>query len=380
MKLTNKIIAALPVPAKGRKYHRDDGATGLAVCITANGSRVFYRLGRISGKSVFVKIGSFPGITVEQSRILCREINVQAARGVNPNTAKQTSREIPTLGSIFGHWLSVHAKPRRKSWETDERRYKRYLSVWDNRKLSELTKGDISAWHAAMGEQNGKPIANRVLSLLACVLTVADELGYHGKNPASGIKKFTEQSRERFLQPFELPKFFESLNQEKTDWQDFFLLLLLTGVRRSNLQAARWDEFQFDNTVWQIDHTKSGKRILAHVPEKAIEILNRRLIASQSEWVFPAKSKVGYLTDVKSAWKRIVNRAGIKNLTPHDCRRSFASWQAIGGSSLQIVGKSLGHSSTSATAIYARLTDNVVMESVNRAADAMMEFSPSCKP
>ena len=50
------------------------------------------------------------------------------------------------------------------------------------------------------------------------------------------------------------------------------------------------------------------------------------------------------------------------DLRLHDIRRTFGSYQAITGASLQVIGKSLGHKSQYATQIYARLNlDPVVL-------------------
>jgi integrase len=56
----------------------------------------------------------------------------------------------------------------------------------------------------------------------------------------------------------------------------------------------------------------------------------------------------------------------------HDLRRSMGSWQAINGASLAIIGRSLGHKSPQATAIYARLHLDPVRDSMERAAEAML--------
>ena len=71
-------------------------------------------------------------------------------------------------------------------------------------------------------------------------------------------------------------------------------------------------------------------------------------------------------------WARLLKRAGLQDRRLHDLRRSLGSWQAIGGSSLSVIGKSLGHTSLSATAIYARLSFDPVRESVERATAAML--------
>jgi len=63
---------------------------------------------------------------------------------------------------------------------------------------------------------------------------------------------------------------------------------------------------------------------------------------------------------------------GLPDIRIHDLRRSLGSWQAVTGASGFIIGKSLGHRSQQATAIYARLNLDPVRASVERATEAMM--------
>ena len=69
----------------------------------------------------------------------------------------------------------------------------------------------------------------------------------------------------------------------------------------------------------------------------------------------------------------ILDKSGIDNLHIHDLRRSLGSWQAALGSSLAIIGRSLGHNDLQSTQVYARLQLDPVRESVNAAGAAMLE-------
>ena len=96
---------------------------------------------------------------------------------------------------------------------------------------------------------------------------------------------------------------------------------------------------------------------------------------TKSDWVFPSnKSKSGHFEDPKRPWQELLRRAGIENLRLHDLRRTMGSYQAISGSSLHIIGKSLGHKSTSATQVYARLSADPIRESMQKATDRMLEM------
>jgi hypothetical protein len=108
-----------------------------------------------------------------------------------------------------------------------------------------------------------------------------------------------------------------------------------------------------------------------------VEILQRRhadnaALDKPSDYVFPSWGAAGHITEPKAAWKRIIDRAGIKDLRLHDLRRTLGSWQAATGASLSIIGRSLGHKNVATTAVYARLDLDPVRASVNTAADAIM--------
>ena len=106
----------------------------------------------------------------------------------------------------------------------------------------------------------------------------------------------------------------------------------------------------------------------------ALDVLRvRRETTNDSEWVFPSRSAIGHLQEPKRAWKTILKNADITDLRMHDLRRTLGSWQAMTGSILQTIGKSLGHKNARTTEVYARLSLEQVRESVDKATAAMLE-------
>lgn len=86
------------------------------------------------------------------------------------------------------------------------------------------------------------------------------------------------------------------------------------------------------------------------------------------------KSKSGHFEDTKRLLRELLARAGIANFRLHDMRRTNGSMQAITGDSLPVIGKSLGHKSTSATMVYARLSADPVRTAMEKATDRMVEL------
>lgn len=373
---TKAALLRAPNAAKGGKdYYYDTKEKGLVMAVTPAGTKSFYLYKRIDGKPERVLLGRFPDLSVENARKRAANAKGQIAVGENPQKAKRAIRDEMTFGALFAEYMEKYSKVRKRSWAYDEREVNKFLPHWFNRKISAIEKADVERLHAKLGRENGIYAANRLLERIRAIYNKAIGWGWKGDNPANGIQKFREKSRDRFLQPDELPRFFQALTNEPNEAaRDFFMLSLLTGARKSNTLAMRWDEINFHMETWRIEETKNSDPQTIHLPKQAIEILKARKLHSDSPWVFPGRGATGHLADPKKAWARILSEAGIANLRIHDLRRTLGSWQAATGANSYIIGKSLGHRSQQSTAIYARLNLDPVRESVNKATDAMLSY------
>lgn len=72
--------------------------------------------------------------------------------------------------------------------------------------------------------------------------------------------------------------------------------------------------------------------------------------------------------------ENVIISPAFEDLRIHDIRRTFGSYQAMTGASLQIIGKSLGHKSLHSTQIYARLNLDLIRESIEKATEEMLNL------
>jgi integrase len=253
--------------------------------------------------------------------------------------------------------------------------YDKFLIKWKTRRLADIKRSDVSSLHSKIGEDNGRYEANRVLALVRAIFNFAiEQLDFQGTNPAIGVKKFAEESRDRYLLPDELPRFFEALEEEESLFKDFFLLCLFTGARRSNVASMRWEDLQGE--TWRIPVTKNGKPVfIPLVPEAQAILQTRKEQADDSPYVFASYVKSGYLAEPKTAWARITARANLSDLRIHDLRRTLGSYQAAQGTSLAIIGKMLGHRTHQATQVYARLDLDPVRQSAVKATSTILALA-----
>jgi len=422
LNFTKESLNGLPRPPSGaRAVYRDARTTGLQLRVTSSGVKTFSVFRRTKGgQPERITLGRFPDMTVEQARRIAARVNAEIEEGSSPAGVKRAHKGEPTLSEFFHEYGQRHGQKKR-TWKDDVQRFRHYLEdPLGNRKLSSITREMVGRILSDM-DRDGKAGAtvNNVRALASGLFGKAIEWSYLSDNPVRGIKTRKAVKRDRFLQATELPRFFASVAEEPNETiRDFFLISLLTGARRANVLAMRWNQISLDEGLWRIPDTKNGTPQNVTLSPEAIEILKARKENAKTSYVFPSEGKHKHLVEPKKGWERIFDRDELKQLTErikaaggrfavssdeapgdalrrarrtaqrlkldcegcriedlhiHDLRRTLGSWQAKQGASLAIIGKSLNHKSQQATAIYARLDLDPVRASVNSATAAMLE-------
>jgi integrase len=384
---TKRSLESLPIPTTGRRHIYDDNVRELGFRIESSGRKTFFWFRKVRGRGRFKSIGIFPSTSIEQARGRAHELSGDLDKlkrndfeGRNPF---ERPRGEPTLEGLLDDYIEKHLRLRAKNPDKASKdvrwMFGKYAAAWKGRKLSTVRRKDVLDLHHAVGENNGHYTANRLIQLFRALFNFAIRTEvWSGDNPASKIERFREDKRKRFLQPDEMPKLFAALKSEpNADVVDFVNLSLWTGARKNDIFTMSWqDVLPLENNKWSVPDPKGDPYVIALTIE-AVNILKKRLSARKDDnhWVFPSFGKSGHLVDLKGRWKELLKRAGIQNLRLHDLRRTLGSWQAGRGISLPIIGKSLGHKSVQATAIYAQLDLQPVREAVGAATRAMIAAS-----
>lgn len=371
------IEGATAAPGK-RTWLHDAKAHGLALCVMPSGGRSFYFYRRVDGRPRQVKLGDWPAMTLEQARGRVAEMNAAEVRGEDLLAAAGRRPQEPTFAEIF-EWRQEVLKGRcsAKTLGNDANMVKNHLGGLQALPLGTITKGQLRELHTRVGSAAGQVMANRVLSLVRATygLAIRHER-FGGSNPAEGLDRFREQSRDRRLSAEEVTRLLAALDDEvtlATGWlRDLVLLLLLTGARRGNVLAMRWDELDLAAATWRIGRTKGGRAQLVPLEAAELELLRERRALVPGEWVFPSDSATGHRVSPRKAWEALLERAGLQDLHLHDLRRSLASFMVDSGAALPVIGAALGHRSQAATAVYARLSMDPVREAKRKAHGAMM--------
>ena len=301
---TKSALVALPSAAPGRRdAHFDTRVRGLMLLVTAAGRKGFYVRRKIQGRSERIYIGRFPDDwSVEQARRRADEINASIGHGENPAETRRTKRAEITLDDLFAEYMARNG-PHLRRPDKPRDNYRLYLGHWGMRQLSTIKHHQVDALHKELAGTKSNVTANIALKLLHVMFNKAinEWRIWAGDNPAHGIRKLRETSRDRFLLAQEMPFFMMAVDLEPNrDVRDLVHLALLTGARRANLLSMRWDQLDLDELLWRIPETKNGTPQLLPLAPEAGAVLRGRLDGAASPWVFCGLGKFGHMVEPKS--------------------------------------------------------------------------------
>ena len=274
----------------------------------------------------------------------------------------------PRLADLTEQYLERHA-PRKRSGRDDRAMLTTHLAVFRTRKLTDLNRNDVARLHAQVGE-TAPYRANRLVALLRKMFNLARDWGlYSGENPATRIQMFREESRDRFVQPEELPRLFQAIAEEADP--------VCPRGRADRALDRRKTDRSVDHAVGGCESDPGRVADPAH-QGRAPASLARAACARRPAPEPPQGGReslcvswadgVGHLQNMKRAWDRIRVKAGIPDVRFHDLRRTVGSWLAASGESLHLIGKVLNHRDVSTTAILCAIEPHPVRQALERHA------------
>ena len=375
-------------PGTANAYYYDAQAPHLAIKVTPAGGKVWYYIRSVRGKMKYVRLAAFPEAGCDQARAAALKMDANYAQGGE----LMPRGDCLTLGECLRGYFEAreNRKGFSRSLSISIRRAEKYIpQAMLRRPIAQIRRGDIeqllfdaavkiSAGSSRAGD--GKRSASLLITDIRSAINwaIRQEL-IPNRNPAAGVEIFAAKERDRFLSDAEVKRFFAALDDFGEDFRDVVKLLIFTGKRRNNITGFRWSWINWENRSFTIpaEAEKTGHADGTVLCDPAFEILARRR-ADQirehrlGEFVFPSEtSRSGHYSDPSSSWRRLCQIAKLDDLRLHDLRRTLGSWAAERNYSLHTIADMLGHSSTAATHIYARIPSRRKREAVEDVAGAI---------
>lgn len=374
IRLTQKIIEkAVYKSGNGKKYPTDirwdSYIGGLGLRLLPSGKKRFVFGYKVNNSWKVITLGAYPGISLHQAQTLALQHKAVIAEGKDPIEEKRRQQK-KLMVDLCHDFLENHSKVHKKSWKKDESRInQRILPLLGRKPVDKVSRADIAQLHRKIGSKTPYE-ANRLQELLRKMFNYAILIGYLPEgsvNPASGIQRFKEIKRERWVTPEELPRLFKALNEYDRLYnvsaeltihsyvRYAILLYLLTGLRKMELLQSKWEDINWDNRTLTIRTTKSGRQHTVPLSTSALKILKEIPKKEASPFILPGDKPGRHLVNIDKAWVKIKNLAGLQDVKLHDLRRTFGSLLVNSGHSLYIIQHLLNHQSPVTTQIYSRL-------------------------
>ena len=402
----------------------DAAVPGFGVRVYPSGKKAFVLSYRARGRKRLMVLGRYGAdLTLDQARTRARKERVKVGEGVDPLEEKRAAGRGRTFGDLIDDFMEKYVQVNRFKTEKAIRgRLDRNIpAAWKRRNADAIETWEIEALHKKIGA-NHLYEANRLLEILRTMYGQAPLWKYLAKdapNPTKGIKRFKEKKRKRWVTPEEVPPLVQAIDEEANVYVRAALwLYLLTGLRKSELLAAKRADIDWNRAQLRLQDTKSGEEQHAALSAPAMMILRAIPKIEKNPYILPGAKEGGHLVNINKPWGRVRKRAtvrvwsqhpdpqvfglverlarrkerdptyeecleaadfdlpaGLVDVRLHDLRRTVGSWMSQAAIDLNTIRDALRHASISTTLTYARLGDDPAREAMEEHGRQVMEIA-----
>ncbi len=374
MKLTVRGLDALK-PKSERYEVWEGGRTGLGVRVSPAGRKSWIYMYRFDGKPRRMTLGTYPSLGLASARVKHAQAKETLEKGQDPGTLhverRRAERQAETIQNLVDEYLEKWARPRKRSAAEDERMLnKDVIPVWGKRKARDIRRRDVILLLDGIVERGAPIAANRTLGVIRRMFNFAVARDLLDATPVAMVKApAKENQRDRVLSADEMRTLWNGLDDAAmTSAIKLVLKLqLVTAQRKGEIIGAALSEFDFEDKAWTIPAERAKNGIAHKVPLSPLAlglVEKAKSLAGESDRLFPSKREDGHIDPkaVNYALRRALDGANngegptinLKNLTPHDLRRTAASGMTALGINRLVVSKILNHVESSITAVYDR--------------------------
>ncbi|HCM9716725.1 TPA: tyrosine-type recombinase/integrase [Enterobacter kobei] len=366
----------------GERFEGRSDGDGLYLRFRKEDKTPFWRFRyKLAGKPRTLMIGSYSIIPLAKAREIARELAARVALGHDVAAEKQ-QRKAEAIAKIEAEKNAIHVSELAAEYYSRqiEPTYKHpelflaslqknIVALIGKMKVEGVRPRHVDSVLQDVLKRGSPTVANDVLRMLKRLFDFAVVRGMIDVNPAISFGSKDaggkEKGRKRALSRDELVMFFKALRSGQGISREnelVFKLILALGVRKMELCAAEWAEFDLDNGVWHLpgSRAKNGDDIDIPLALPVIEwIKELRLFAGESRWLIPAR-RARNTAHISRATLNMVMPSVLKEMQDiepfsiHDLRRTMRTQMAALGIDPIIAERCLNHKIPGIEGIYNR--------------------------
>jgi integrase len=406
VKLTKRTVDGLEAKASAYMVY-DADLKGFAIRVAPTGLKTWqveyrpYPGGRGVSKRR-MSLGSSTSVTPDEARRKAKDILTAVANKEDPAKDRSDRRkelQVSDLIDLYesegcyilrGKRIGEPMKPDTKAYTVARLRHhalpllgKLRISEVSSRDIEKMVR-DITAGKTARDEKvaprkriivrGGEGAARKVTRDVSAMFTFAMRRKLTTINPCeSAAVRKTDGRRTRYLSLDEVSRLGRALEQLQEEGAnpkalDIVRLWALTGARRDEIAALRWDEVDLVHSCLRLKDTKTGESIRP-IAAPAAALLASLSPEKGSPYVFPATSGKGHFQGTKRVWPKAIAIAQLQGVTPHTLRHTLGSSAVSIGETLVMTGAILGHRESRSTQIYAHVQQDPAARAATRAVE-----------
>jgi integrase len=368
--------------AEDKKYIRSEG-NGFTVRVMPSGVKTWLYVYAIDGKRRELNLGSYPDVTLEAARIKFETAKKKVKNGIDPMAEKEQvaeeRRNALTVAKLITEYIEKHAKPNKRGWAEDERILnKDALVAWGKRKAQDIKKRDVVLLLESIIERGSPASANNNFKIIRKMFRFAVQRDIIEHSPCDGVVMPAPLNRgSRVLSENEIMTLWNNLEvcHISDEIRNALKLTLLTGQRSGEVIGMHTDEL--DGKWWTIpaERSKNKKAHRVFLTDTAInligelEVLDKKTKKMKPKgYLFPCPHTKKIQGIAVNALAHVVRRnmaipvlvngkpvfdkegkpvtenmLGVADFTPHDLRRTAATFMSQLGFMDEVIDAVLNH-------------------------------------
>jgi integrase len=313
---------------------------GLYLFVKKSGSKYWRMKYRFGGKEKTLAFGVYPEVTLAEAQDRCDVARKQIRDNIDPGLEKKKAKLKQVLDSentferIAREWMEMKAK---KWAPRHSERVRRSLELDVFPRIGNISVNDIDTvlLRTAIDpilSRGALDVATRVRQRCEQVFEYAQAIGSCSHNPASPLKVIMEAPVKKHfpaLTASGMPEFLAKVKTYNCNVQTRLAirLLMLTFVRTSELINAKWEEIDYEKSIWNIPASRMKEHRAHFVPLSAQSqdcLGQLHTVTGFGELLFPKRGTTREPMS-NSTILRVIERVGYKGRMTGHGFRSVAS-------------------------------------------------------
>ena len=357
---TREIQKAVKAASGCTSEYRIKGARGLVLHVLPSGTATWYfhydaEVGKRRERRK-LKIGRLDDATLAQALGEAERLRPLIRQGADPVSQKAASREAITFADLAAERLDK-GDPLRPGTLRDYRHVlgKDVLPAIGNIPAPAVTRDDVIRVLDVISARGSNRRADTARAVISSIFSHGLDRGLVSDNPATGLRnRHDYQPRDVIASHADIRLLWSAMNEGEAAMSPTIAtivrLALFTGLRRTEIAAARKEELDLNSTspALTIPRGRAKNRNAHRVPlsRQAASLFRQALeAAGESEFVFPGERSPSHIASrsVSKAMERTRDKLGIKDITMHDLRRTAGTYMSQYGVPKDVRERILNH-------------------------------------